>query len=119
MKRITILGGGSWGTALAIVLSRTHKVHEISLWVRDAALAESIRSDRENPLYLPGHKLPDSVQVTHDARCILTKRERGRRGNPIGPRSERLSACPAAPRAGHTDCQRNERARARHPCAHE
>jgi glycerol-3-phosphate dehydrogenase (NAD(P)+) len=71
MKRIAILGGGSWGTALAIVLSRTHKEHEISLWVRDAALAESIRSDRENKLYLPGHKLPDTVQVTHDDAASL------------------------------------------------
>jgi glycerol-3-phosphate dehydrogenase (NAD(P)+) len=71
VKRIAILGGGSWGTALAIVLSRTHKPHEISLWVRDAALAESIRLDRENKFYLPGHKLPDSVEVSHDAAAAL------------------------------------------------
>lgn len=71
MKRIAILGGGSWGTALAIVLSHTHKAHEISLWVRDAALAKSIRRDLENALYLPGHKLPETVQVTHDAAAAL------------------------------------------------
>ncbi len=71
MKRIAILGGGSWGTALAIVLSRTHKPHEISLWVRDTALAESIRRDRQNKLYLPDHKLPESVQVAHDAAASL------------------------------------------------
>jgi glycerol-3-phosphate dehydrogenase (NAD(P)+) len=71
MKRIAILGGGSWGTALAIVLSRTRKPQEISLWVRDASLAESIRRDRQNKLYLPDHKLPESVQVTHDAAASL------------------------------------------------
>lgn len=71
MKRIAILGGGGWGTALAIMFSRTHKPHEISLWVRAAVLAESIRRDRENKLYLPGHKLPDSVQVSHDAAAAL------------------------------------------------
>jgi len=71
VKRIAILGGGSWGTALAIVLSRTHKAHEVSLWVRDASLAASIRSDRENKIYLPGHKLPETVQVTHDAAAAL------------------------------------------------
>ena len=71
MKRIAILGGGSWGTALAIVLSRTHKPLEISLWVRDASLAESMRRDRRNQTYLPDHKLPESVQVTHDAAASL------------------------------------------------
>jgi glycerol-3-phosphate dehydrogenase (NAD(P)+) len=71
VRRIAILGGGSWGTALAIVLSRTHKAHGISLWVRDATLAESIRSDRENKVYLPGHKLPQRVQITHDVASAL------------------------------------------------
>ena len=63
MTRIAILGAGSWGTALAIVLSRTRKPHEMSLWVRDSELAESIRSHRENKAYLPGLKLPESVRV--------------------------------------------------------
>jgi len=65
VRRIAILGGGSWGTALAIVLSRAYQAHEITLWVRDAVLAESIRRERENKPYLPGHNLPDSVHVTH------------------------------------------------------
>jgi len=63
MTKIAILGGGSWGTALAIVLSRSHKPHEISLWVRNAELAESIRRERENKMYLPGAKLPESIRV--------------------------------------------------------
>jgi len=71
MKCIAILGGGSWGTALAIVLSRTQIPHELSLWVRDAALAESIRRDRENKPYLQGHRVPDAVQVSHDAEAAL------------------------------------------------
>ena len=75
MKRIAILGGGSWGTALAIVLSRTHKAHEISLWVRDATLAESILRSRENKTYLPGHKLPETVQISHDPATSLANAE--------------------------------------------
>jgi len=63
MTKIAILGGGGWGTALAIVLSRSRKAHEISLWVRDAGRAKSIRRERENKLYLPGAKLPESVCV--------------------------------------------------------
>jgi glycerol-3-phosphate dehydrogenase (NAD(P)+) len=69
--RIAILGGGSWGTALSIVLARAHKPHEISLWVRDVTLAESIGRERENKLYLPGQKLPEAVRVTHDAAAAL------------------------------------------------
>ena len=71
MRRIAILGGGSWGTALAIVLSRTHRAHEIALWVRDAVLAESMRHERENKRYLPGHNLPESVHVTHEIEQAL------------------------------------------------
>jgi glycerol-3-phosphate dehydrogenase (NAD(P)+) len=66
MSRIAILGGGSWGTALAIVLSRSRvAVHEISLWVHEAALAESMQRTRENTSYLPGHKLPEKIGVSH------------------------------------------------------
>jgi glycerol-3-phosphate dehydrogenase (NAD(P)+) len=63
MRRIAILGGGGWGTALAIVLARSRKLHEITLWVHNTGLAESIHRDRENKLYLAGSKLPESVQV--------------------------------------------------------
>ena len=64
MSKIAILGGGSWGTALAIVLSRSHRTHEISLWVHDPALAEAIRRNRKNQPYLPGHRVPEKVAVT-------------------------------------------------------
>lgn len=63
MTRIAILGAGGWGTALAIVLSRSRGAHEVSLWARSPELAESIRRDRENKLYLPGAKLAESIQV--------------------------------------------------------
>jgi glycerol-3-phosphate dehydrogenase (NAD(P)+) len=64
LSRITILGGGSWGTALAIVLARARRKHEISLWVHDRALAESMRRDGENRSYLPGQRLPQELKVT-------------------------------------------------------
>jgi glycerol-3-phosphate dehydrogenase (NAD(P)+) len=64
MSKIAILGAGSWGTALAIVLSRSPREHEIRLWARDAALAVSLQNERENRTYLPGCKLSSSVQPT-------------------------------------------------------
>ncbi|HKW56179.1 MAG TPA: NAD(P)H-dependent glycerol-3-phosphate dehydrogenase [Candidatus Acidoferrum sp.] len=71
MTRIAILGGGSWGTALAIVLSRAHQAHQISLWMRDGNLAETLRRTRENATYLPGQKVPQAVVVSEDAACAL------------------------------------------------
>lgn len=65
MTRIAILGGGSWGTALAIVLARSPRAHEISLWVHDGELALEIQRSRENVNYLPGHRLPEQITVTH------------------------------------------------------
>jgi glycerol-3-phosphate dehydrogenase (NAD(P)+) len=65
VTRIAILGAGSWGTALAVVLSRSPRPHEISLWARDAQLAQEIASKRENPKYLAGVGLPREIQVTH------------------------------------------------------
>ena len=78
MSRIAILGGGSWGTGLAVVLSCSRRKHEIRLWVRDSALAESIERERENKKYLPGISLPACVksasqldEVLHEAQIVL------------------------------------------------
>ena len=66
MTKIAILGAGSWGTALAIVFSRSERKHDISLWVHDAALAASLHRTRENDAYLPHHSLPVNVSVTNN-----------------------------------------------------
>jgi glycerol-3-phosphate dehydrogenase (NAD(P)+) len=65
MTHIAILGAGSWGTALSVVLSRARKPHDISLWVHNAALAETLRRQRENNVYLPGVSLSAATRVTH------------------------------------------------------
>jgi glycerol-3-phosphate dehydrogenase (NAD(P)+) len=66
LSRITILGGGSWGTGLAVVLSASRRKHEIRLWVRASSLADSIERDRENKKYLPGISIPPCVTATSD-----------------------------------------------------
>lgn len=61
MDRIGVIGGGSWGTALSVLL--TGKGHPVSLWVYDPAQAEYMRSNRENT-FLPGHRLAESIEIT-------------------------------------------------------
>ncbi len=66
MKKIAIIGGGSWGTALAIVLTRARVAHRVALWVRGADVCEALRSRRVNEVYLPRFELPGEVAVTSD-----------------------------------------------------
>ncbi len=66
--RIAVLGAGSWGTALSILLS--NNLHSVSLWSYREKYAEAIRARRENPSFLPGIVIPDNVIATsnlHDA----------------------------------------------------
>jgi glycerol-3-phosphate dehydrogenase (NAD(P)+) len=58
----TVLGAGSWGTALAVHLGRSG--HDVALWGRDAELVGEIASTRENSQYLPGVAIPDRVLAT-------------------------------------------------------
>jgi glycerol-3-phosphate dehydrogenase (NAD(P)+) len=71
MTRIAILGAGSWGTALSVVLSRARQPHEVSLWARSAALAETLQNRRENSVYLSRILLPEGIRVTHDMPAAL------------------------------------------------
>jgi len=71
MKRIAILGGGSWGTALALVLSRSRENHQVSLWVHDAELAAEIARTRENKKHLAGFQLPEQICVTPEIAIAL------------------------------------------------
>jgi glycerol-3-phosphate dehydrogenase (NAD(P)+) len=65
MSRIAVVGAGSWGTALSLVLAKRGG-HSIALWSHTGLVAESIRQTRENGIYLPGLPVPDSVAVTTD-----------------------------------------------------
>jgi glycerol-3-phosphate dehydrogenase (NAD(P)+) len=65
MSRITVLGAGAWGTALAIALARRGG-HHLCLWAHSAALAEQLTDAGENLPYLPGFILPVDIQVTSD-----------------------------------------------------
>lgn len=60
--RIAVLGAGSWGTTLAILLA--NKSHSVTLWSYREQDAEAIRTTRQNPSFLPGITLPSTIAVT-------------------------------------------------------
>jgi glycerol-3-phosphate dehydrogenase (NAD(P)+) len=62
--RISIIGAGSFGTAMAVAAARAD--NEVVLWAHDPAVARTIRDTGENPDYLAGVKLADSIHATSD-----------------------------------------------------
>ncbi len=64
MKSLAIIGGGSWGTALAVLLAPRYP--SVRLWVYEADLALRMSRLRENDIYLPGFQLASNVTVTAD-----------------------------------------------------
>ncbi len=67
--RATVMGAGSWGTAFSIVLAEAGC--DVMLWGRRPELCEAIANRHENPDYLPGIRLPQSVRATNDAAHAL------------------------------------------------
>ncbi|MFB4369957.1 MULTISPECIES: NAD(P)H-dependent glycerol-3-phosphate dehydrogenase [unclassified Pseudomonas] len=66
---IAVLGGGSFGTAIANLLAQNG--HRVLHWMRDSVQAEAIRVHRENPRYLKGVKVLDGVEPTTDLPAVL------------------------------------------------
>jgi len=67
---IAIIGAGGWGTALAITMARAER--EVRLWVYEPYLVETIIATRENPIYLPSARVPESVRVSNSMRDVLS-----------------------------------------------
>jgi len=92
--RISVLGAGAWGTALAIAAARQHRV---LLWARDAAQARQMAADRRNTRYLPQALWPDGLAVTSDHAAAIAHAEGGLIivAAPMAALRERLAALPA------------------------
>jgi glycerol-3-phosphate dehydrogenase (NAD(P)+) len=72
MRKIAVIGGGSWGTALAIALTRSRAEHAVSLWVLEPEICESIRARRTNDVFLPGFEVPAQVTASNNLAEVLT-----------------------------------------------
>lgn len=69
IRRVTVLGAGSWGTTFAKVLADAGR--DVRLWARRPEVADAINRTRTNPDYLPGITLPGTVSATTDAAAAL------------------------------------------------
>lgn len=63
-QKVTVIGAGSWGTALANVLVENN--HDVLLWTRSAEQVEEINTEHTNKTYLPDAKLPQNLVATSD-----------------------------------------------------
>jgi glycerol-3-phosphate dehydrogenase (NAD(P)+) len=69
MKRVAVLGGGSFGTALAQLAARQGQT--VRLWMRDSAQARAINETRHNPRYLSDFELHENIRATSDEQEAL------------------------------------------------
>ena len=67
--KITVMGAGAWGTALAIHFARHG--HDVTMWARNAQHVQDLAQARENARYLPGFAFPDALQMQADLGAAL------------------------------------------------
>ncbi len=68
-KKTAVVGAGAWGSALSIILSKN--VPEVSVWARESEVVDSVKSARENAMFLPGIKIPENVEFSNDPGRVL------------------------------------------------
>lgn len=70
MEKVVIIGAGSWGTALGMVLAK--KGYEVIMWEHNKEIAEKLILEKENKRLLPGVKFPDNLKVTWELDGLLS-----------------------------------------------
>ena len=70
MSRIAIIGGGAWGTGLAVVLGRKGS-HQVRVWGHEPDVCDSINQNHVNDRFLPGSRIPDSVSASNDLASVV------------------------------------------------
>ncbi|WLD91838.1 NAD(P)H-dependent glycerol-3-phosphate dehydrogenase [Alkalihalobacillus sp. AL-G] len=71
MKRVAVIGAGSWGTALAMVLADNG--HDVRLWARRPEQVDEINKEHTNKRYLPEIQLPQNIIATTDLEEVIAK----------------------------------------------
>jgi glycerol-3-phosphate dehydrogenase (NAD(P)+) len=94
--KISVLGGGAWGTALAISLAPRHHV---TLWARDQLQVKAMQSSRGNYRYLPDIEFPQLLQLTSDLDATLADAELIISAVPVSSLRGILQSIAALPRA--------------------
>ena len=72
-KTIGVVGAGSWGTALSILLAGNG--YQVDLWVYEEDLCDEMVRARENKTYLPGFKLPESIHPIHSLKDAVARQK--------------------------------------------
>jgi glycerol-3-phosphate dehydrogenase (NAD(P)+) len=67
--KVTVLGAGSWGTTLALVLNQNN--HLVTCWSFDKNDIEAIKKSKENKKFLPGITIPDSINFSNDLQASI------------------------------------------------
>ncbi|MBZ2173952.1 NAD(P)H-dependent glycerol-3-phosphate dehydrogenase [Schnuerera sp. xch1] len=73
MKNIGVIGGGSWGTALSILLSNNK--HNVDVWIRDKVQAKQVEKTRKNDKYLSDVLIPEQIGVTDDLEKVIYNKD--------------------------------------------
>jgi len=84
-RKVTVLGAGAWGTAVAMALAQRH---DVLLWGRNAAALRAMGEARENTGYLPGHPFPERLHVAGSFEAALA--------HAAGLDGLLIAACPVA-----------------------
>ncbi|WDV47587.1 NAD(P)H-dependent glycerol-3-phosphate dehydrogenase [Clostridiaceae bacterium M8S5] len=71
--KIGVIGGGSWGSALCILLA--NKGYKVDFWIRNEEQVNEINRTRINTKYLPEVKIPETVQISNDLELVIRDKD--------------------------------------------
>lgn len=109
MKKVSVIGAGSWGSALAVLLANNG--HEVTLWSHDSREIEMLQKEREQKDKLPGVKLPENIKVSADLEEITRRQRCHRHGRAVsgGPFNGKSYGSIYKRRPGHRQCGERDR----------